>query len=634
MKFAANHENTKRALETWAGSSPLYTAGFYFWNQGSEMQKSQLGLFQSLLYQILRQAPIFIPLVCSDRLDHEVWDLGELKKTFERIATQERLDAKFCFFIDGLDEYDGVEEEVVQMLRFLSSSSHIKICASSRPRPIFEEFITDENNKIVIHEFTREDMKQFVRQRLYDNQKFQLLKSSDPACEEIVAFISDQAKGVWLWVFFVTRDLLHAVNRNEGLHILQRIVRQFPTDLETYFERIIRRIRAEYQEEMAKMFLIMLDSLDQDHPIPLDAFWLLEKESSDPDYVLKVPVPDKTTHDSSKEMAEWTCHYSLETWKYRLQNRCGDLLVAEKKAQYLGTPTLFPYRVDFLHRTVHDFMQDCYYERLKMIVPKFCSMAFCTRMCVYLTKLQAHHPPPPSWGIPNHLVDFSILHYAFKAENKVESPQSPVTDILDEFEKVTCRYPARYFRDISRWTKGPQLDLASFEEDEFLAVAICAELLKYVRTKLRQNPRNRSRIGKPLIDYALRPWMVCGYDHPTWPHKHSYAINLNMVRLLLRHHADPNMCSNSIEGRTAWGSFLRSCLMLRFDPNVSWFAIDSWYGACELLIEHGARSDCLDAGKQRAAEVLQHLFGDRHLNLLRMMEENESKRPESQCVVA
>jgi len=601
------------------------------------MQKSQLGLFQSLLYQILRQAPHFIPLVCSDRLDHEVWDLGELKKAFERIATQERLDAKFCFFIDGLDEYDGVEEEVVQMLRFLSSSSDIKICASSRPRPIFEEFITDENNKIVIHEFTKEDMKKFVRQRLYDNEKFQQLKSSDPACEEIVAFISDQANGVWLWVFLVTRDLLHAVNRNEGLSILQKIVRQFPTDLETYFERIIRRIRAEYQEEMAKMFLIMLDSLDQDHPIPLDAFWLLEKESSDPDYVLKVPVPDNTAHDSSKEMAEWTCHYSLETWKYRLQNRCGDLLVAEKKAHHFGDPppTLFPYRVDFLHRTVHDFMQDCYYERLKMIVPKFCSMAFCTRMCVYLTKIQAHLALRFIRGIS--IYHFSILYYASKAENNVKSPQSPVTDILDGFDKANSRYPARYDRDISRSAKESQRALANFVEDEFLAVAICAGLLKYVRTKLRQNPRNRSIIGEPLIDYALRPWMVLfagRYEYSAWPHKHSYVINLNMVRLLLRHHADPNMSFNSIEGWTVWGNFLRSCFMLRLEVYISSFAIDSWYEACELLIEHGARSDCLDAETFKAAEVLQHLFGDRHLNLLRMMEENESKRPESQCVVA
>jgi hypothetical protein len=73
MKFVYENQRTTQGLEKWAGTAKLYTASYYFWNQGTEMQKSGIGLFQSLLYQILKSAPDLITSVCQDRLDHEVW---------------------------------------------------------------------------------------------------------------------------------------------------------------------------------------------------------------------------------------------------------------------------------------------------------------------------------------------------------------------------------------------------------------------------------------------------------------------------------------------------------------------------------------------------------------------------------
>ena len=74
------------------------------------MQKSQVGIFQSLLYQILKAIPRLIPIVCQERPEHEIWETDELKAVFERIAAQTDLEVRFCFFVDGLDEYNGAEE--------------------------------------------------------------------------------------------------------------------------------------------------------------------------------------------------------------------------------------------------------------------------------------------------------------------------------------------------------------------------------------------------------------------------------------------------------------------------------------------------------------------------------------------
>jgi len=64
MKYIWNHHLTRTHLSTWAGDAKLLIAHFYFWDLGSDkLQKSQLGLFRSLLYQILSKIPSLIPVV-------------------------------------------------------------------------------------------------------------------------------------------------------------------------------------------------------------------------------------------------------------------------------------------------------------------------------------------------------------------------------------------------------------------------------------------------------------------------------------------------------------------------------------------------------------------------------------------
>ncbi|KAI8716496.1 hypothetical protein NCS52_00943700 [Fusarium sp. LHS14.1] len=304
MKFAAEHENTAKSLEDWAGSSQLFTASYYFWNQGFEMQKSQVGLLQSLLYQILRRAPTLIPHIFSnDRLDHERWEINELKTSFEALTKHSGLSTKFCFFIDGLDEYDGEEEDVVSFLTFFSESklADIKICASSRPRQVFKPF-QDSVYSLAVQDFTSEDMKTHARQRLQMNEKFRALGASQPGCEELMAQIAQQSQGVWLWVFLITRDLVHAVNRNEGFSTLQRILRLFPPDLEAYFEHIIEGIKPVFRVEMAQIFLITTEEVQ---PLPLFAFSLLERESRDSDYAVKALISPSTEQEISEAEDQW-----------------------------------------------------------------------------------------------------------------------------------------------------------------------------------------------------------------------------------------------------------------------------------------------------------------------------------------
>jgi len=68
MKYIWSRQLTKTYLSTWAGDSELCAAHFYFWDLGTEkLHKSQLGLFRSLLFQILTELPNLIPLVFPEQ---------------------------------------------------------------------------------------------------------------------------------------------------------------------------------------------------------------------------------------------------------------------------------------------------------------------------------------------------------------------------------------------------------------------------------------------------------------------------------------------------------------------------------------------------------------------------------------
>jgi hypothetical protein len=58
-----------------------------------------------------------------------------LKAAFKRWIDFAPAVSKLCFFIDGLDEYEGDKEEMAEFFKTISSSSmpHVKICVSSRP---------------------------------------------------------------------------------------------------------------------------------------------------------------------------------------------------------------------------------------------------------------------------------------------------------------------------------------------------------------------------------------------------------------------------------------------------------------------------------------------------------------------
>jgi hypothetical protein len=624
MKHASEHPVTIQGLEEWAALSRLCTASFYFWNLGFDLQKTQIGLLQSLLYQILRSEPTLARHLNAGRLDYETWELPHLESAFRMIADA-TLDTKYCFFIDGLDEYHGSEDEVVGMLAYLTQSPNIKVCASTRFRTIIQNEMKRLRHTIVISDHTRPDMANHVHKTLLKEPAFQELSNIPDnviGCQKIVRDISEYANGVWLWVALITRNLVHAVKTGETVQTLQDITDKFPRSLEAYFKHMIDNVQPNYQAEMAKYFLVAMHQLQ---PLPLFAFSLLDAERMNPEYAIEAriqPVIDK--HDKNM--------------KARVRNRCGDLMEVANGPH----PVFLSQPVDFMHRTVAEYLRDYHHDDLKAKLvrsdPDWKPMVSLCRFQLYLLKsLEKGDLVGPLISITDDL-----FYYAREIELRVKDDEiSPTIAILDEVDRVNTHHASVHGLS-NHWTHFPDIPMdrgvdVYFEGGScnFLALTVQARLTKYVRAKLTQDPRQVKKRGRPLLDYALRPLRRSPVAVQRFSELDDPSVNIEMVRMLLEF--DPDRRDNINEtlycltDRSIWTSFLVSCheavLYSKAAPGRRAIAPslrEAWYKACEELICAGAepRDKIMSTAPDlRIHETIRALFGARSEGLLTLMAE-------------
>jgi hypothetical protein len=328
MKYVSNHRATLETLRRWAGAEQLFTANFFFWNSGYPMQKSQVGLLQSLLFQVLRTYPALIMEVCPLDPFRGPWKRKELFDALDKVSKQTTLLAKFCFFVDGLDEYEGDDEDIIALLQDLASCPSIKICVSSRPWNAFLDAFDDSKWKLVLEDLTRDDMRKYVHTMLIQNQAFSEMSKYDPRCETLVPQIAQKAQGVWLWVYLVVRDLLRDLKGEEEYPLLQRRLDSFPDELENYFENIIDRIDRIHREETARIFLVAVTAIQ---PFPLFSLSYLSMEATDKDYAIRMKL---------RGLSNQKVFQIKRRWRKLLNSRCRDLLEVDHTT--FGGVRLFP----------------------------------------------------------------------------------------------------------------------------------------------------------------------------------------------------------------------------------------------------------------------------------------------------
>lgn len=342
MKFIAGSDMIHPALREWAGPKQVFLASHYFWSVGTPIQKSLEGLMRSLLSDVCRQAPDLISKIFHKEwsmplaeLQRQHWSSDQLQSLLHSVVLIPELPVNFCFLIDGLDEYEGDHLEICQTLLELSRSPQIKLCVSSRPWNVFEDYFgSNPATKLYVHELTRKDIREYARSRLAGHYRREILDPDDNTLRSLVENITNMAQGVFLWVFLVTRTLREGLTNDDSIADLHKRLESFPTNLEPFFKHLLSSVDEFYHEKMAGALRMALAA---GRPLKQITYAFQDLEFEDDQYALNMYVRALDADELNS---------TITTTRRRLNGRCKGLLEIHP-----GNG-----RVQFLHRTVRDFL--------------------------------------------------------------------------------------------------------------------------------------------------------------------------------------------------------------------------------------------------------------------------------------
>lgn len=369
MKFLQQDPRTLSMLNEWAGGRPMAAVSHYFWAPGTKVQTSLLGLFRTLLFQIFVKAPELVKVICPSRMRQgsfahmQPWTLEQLEACFDSLSKM-HLPIKLCFFIDGLDEFEGDPQVLIDIIRLISKSNDIKLCVASRPWVPFQNAFGYSSQKLSVHEFTREDIKLYAYDKLGQNDEYQKLQVQfSEQAESLIDEISDAADGVFLWVYLVVRQLLDGLSSNDDIPTLRRRLRALPRDLNDYFDRMLKSIEDVYLDEVQSLLGILAYTR-----LPLNTFltWAHRKAHKTGVASSEINILEFPPHDNYRTI-ERTFHrfsddlpanekYNGKIEKRRIVARCRDLIHVSREEATIAYPGVYGFRVGFLHRTVAEYV--------------------------------------------------------------------------------------------------------------------------------------------------------------------------------------------------------------------------------------------------------------------------------------
>ncbi|PMD58378.1 uncharacterized protein K444DRAFT_563688, partial [Hyaloscypha bicolor E] len=252
MRFIVDDSRTRGHLQKWAPHGALNTLAFFFWNSGVPEQCSQAGLLRSIIHDVLEKHTNLFPEVCPEEWEKslelakhgvpvalESWSLSRLQKNFKRLVGCASEKNHFCFFIDGLDEYNGDYEEISDYFSSLSNLPYVKFCIASRPLIVFKDSFNGFPS-LKLQDLTSNDIQRYIKDKLNGHKRMKFWTTREPeTCKRLVAQLINKAEGVFLWVKLVVKSLLKGLSQRDGIPQLLKRLDAFPSDLELLYGHML-----------------------------------------------------------------------------------------------------------------------------------------------------------------------------------------------------------------------------------------------------------------------------------------------------------------------------------------------------------------------------------------------------------
>jgi ankyrin repeat protein/nucleoside phosphorylase len=213
---------------------------FFFHARGGDLEKTAVGMYRSLLHQLMTNLPHLRDVLSLRQPTHSEdgtfsWDIETLKTLFSNAVEKLGQKTLICF-IDALDEChdDEVREMVVffEHLGNLPNAAQLHICFSSRHYP---QITIQHSMELVLEENQghHEDIEKYIHSKL---NKLGHSKQAD----EIRTEILNRSSGIFLWVILVIKILKEDVDRGR-VHSLKKRLGEIPDGLDDIFNDILSR---------------------------------------------------------------------------------------------------------------------------------------------------------------------------------------------------------------------------------------------------------------------------------------------------------------------------------------------------------------------------------------------------------
>ncbi|KAI9147111.1 nacht nucleoside triphosphatase [Paramyrothecium foliicola] len=581
MKFVADHPGTTSALSHWAGSRNLVLASYYFWSEGTSMQKTQQGLLQTLLHDILQACPNLISVTCGTRWTADVsslqqpWSLSELRAAFRAIAYGDSHDHRFCFFIDGLDEYHDDHIDFCESLLSLLSATNIKLCLSSRPWNVFEDaFGLIEENKLYIHEVTRPDIFRYAQERLKLHPRWRVVSTRSRRALSLIESITEKSRGVFLWVFIVTNLLREGLTNDDSFSDLERRLDDFPAELEAFFKQILQSVPTFYHQKMAGTLRLALAAKE-----PLDTLFYSfhDDEYDDPNYPSNIWCFESNEDENNSRR---------EQMIRRINGRCRGLL-----EEGLG-------RIHFLHRTVADFLRTADMTKFldDRVAPWFnenlsilkAFTAYFRSMIITNAEISGHQKSPLAYQIRK------ALGYAVEAEFSDRVSKESLDTILALLNESITNRVTEYVIDNAEklyWDDDDERQITGVQGDVDQVNQLCRTLilerplLRHLSRELAKRPTYFSDFEPPASSLVLEKDFGYQTDWST--------ERLDLIKLLCFHNHSLNArLGLSQWSNTIWEKFYFEVIQSVGAPKLvaigPRFAASLQSGLFSALLQHGA----------------------------------------------
>ncbi|KAI0971271.1 hypothetical protein F4678DRAFT_479605 [Xylaria arbuscula] len=471
MKFIGHHPITLEYLRRWSGSQQLIMGRFYFWNSGTDLQKSQEGLLRSLIFEILRQCPELathakanlsytkeqldsmrvsrnddtesqdLPQIVLGRTS-EAWTTLQLTKILSNILSHNK-PKKFFFIIDGLDEYQAQytqdHQNLITALQELVVSPNVKLCVSSRPWTVFmDAFDGNILQCLKLEDLTKDDIRSYVTDKFLAHNQYEKLILMDSNYSSLVNNVVEKSQGVFLWVFLVVRELMDGLTYNDTLRIMEQRLDNFPDTLEEFFQHMLNSVPRVYRQQTTQIFDLAVACSD---PLPMIYYSLLEDVNEHPDCIsqhahIAFHQPELLARrDTMQRRLDAWCKGLLEIVEHESTHSCRLCLHKETK-------------VDFLHQSVRDFIMsgDIVTKSKRSNPERLCTwLQFCNAVTLFHSRLL------PS-NVQSCSLDIKVLAlFAKKAQDDGADTHTLTKIMLQGCNAVAMLHPypqQDYFREI------------------------------------------------------------------------------------------------------------------------------------------------------------------------------------------